>query len=53
MICALLIFRRPALSSLRGLAWHLGGAWARRHDPDVVLVHYAELSRDLAGQMAQ
>jgi len=40
------------LASLRGLAWHLGGAWARRHDPDVVLVHYAELSHDLAGQMA-
>jgi hypothetical protein len=45
---------RPAvanLDSLRGVVWHLGGAWARRHDPAVVLMHHADLSRDLPGQM--
>jgi hypothetical protein len=39
------------LSSLRSLSWHLSGAWARRAEPQVVLVHYADLCRDLEGQM--
>ncbi|WP_405140552.1 sulfotransferase domain-containing protein [Sphaerisporangium sp. NBC_01403] len=47
--------RPPAanLDSLRGVVWHLGGAWARRHDPAVILVHHADLSHDLQGQMRQ
>jgi hypothetical protein len=40
-----------SLSSLRGTTWHLAGAWARRHDPDVILTHYADLSADLETQM--
>lgn len=39
------------LSSLRGTVWHLAGAWARRHDPEVILVHYADLSTELETQM--
>ncbi|GII24766.1 sulfotransferase domain-containing protein [Planosporangium mesophilum] len=39
------------LDSLRGVVRHLGGAWARRQEPAVVLMHHAELSRDLYGQM--
>ncbi|SBT53293.1 sulfotransferase domain-containing protein [Micromonospora auratinigra] len=36
---------------LAGLVQHLADAWDRRHDEQVVLLHYADLSRDLAGQM--
>jgi aryl sulfotransferase len=45
--------RAPAdnLDSLRGVVWHLGGAWTRRNDPAIVLVHYADLSHDLQGEM--
>jgi hypothetical protein len=39
------------LSCLRGTAWHLAGAWARRHDQDVILTHYADLSTGLETQM--
>lgn len=39
------------LHTLRGLVWHLGGAWARRDDPDVIVVHHAQLRRDLEGEM--
>jgi hypothetical protein len=39
------------LSSLRGTIWHLADAWTRRHETDVVLVHYGDLSRDLEGEM--
>jgi hypothetical protein len=39
------------LDSLPGFMWHLSGAWARREDPNVLLVHYDDLSADLAGQM--
>ncbi len=45
---------RPAaeyLGSLRGMVWHLRGAWERRNDPAVILVHHRDLSRDLEGQM--
>jgi hypothetical protein len=42
---------RTNLDSLPGVMWHLSDAWARRTDPNVVLVHYGELAGDLAGQM--
>jgi hypothetical protein len=31
--------------------WHLSDAWARRVEPNVLLVHYDDLSADLEGQM--
>jgi aryl sulfotransferase len=37
--------------SLPGLMWHLSDAWARRGEPNVLLVHYDDLSADLEGQM--
>jgi aryl sulfotransferase len=37
--------------SLPGLMCHLSGAWARRGEPNVLLVHYDDLSADLEGQM--
>lgn len=36
---------------LRDVLQHLTVAWERRNDPDVVLVHYADLSADQRGQM--
>lgn len=42
---------RERLDSLPGVMWHLGDAWARRHETNVVLVHYDDLAQDLAGQM--
>ncbi|WP_422769281.1 sulfotransferase domain-containing protein [Plantactinospora sp. WMMC1484] len=39
------------LDSLPGVLWHLSDAWDRRRRPNVLLVHYADLSADLAGQM--
>jgi aryl sulfotransferase len=42
---------REDLDSLPGLMWHLSDAWARRHEPNVLLVHYGDLSADLPGQM--
>ena len=36
---------------LPGVMWHLCDAWARRDEPNVVLVHYDDLSADLAGEM--
>ena len=42
---------RDDLDSLPGLLWHLSDAWARRTEPNVLLVHYDELSADLGGQM--
>ena len=39
------------LDSLPGLMWHLSDAWARRGQPNILLVHYDNLSADLAGQM--
>ena len=42
---------RDDLDSLPGLLWHLSDAWARRAAPNVLLVHYDELSADLEGQM--
>jgi aryl sulfotransferase len=44
---------RPAdeLDSLPGVLWHLSDAWARRDQPNIVLMHYDDLSSDLSGQM--
>ncbi len=33
------------------MLWHLTDAWSRRHEPNVVLVHYDDLSEDLEGEM--
>ncbi len=40
-----------AMDSLPGVMWHLSDAWARRDEPNVVLVHYDDLSADLEGEM--
>jgi aryl sulfotransferase len=37
--------------SLPGVLWHLSDAWARREEPNVVLVHYDDLVNDLDGEM--
>ncbi len=42
---------RDDLDSLPGLMWHLSDAWARRHEPNVMLVHYDDLAADLDGQL--
>jgi aryl sulfotransferase len=42
---------RENLDSLPGLMWHLSDAWARRTEPNVLLVRYENLSEDLGGQM--
>ena len=31
--------------------WHLSDAWARRNEPNALLVHYDNLSADLEGQV--
>lgn len=42
---------REELDSLPGAMWHLSDAWGRRGEPNVVLVHYEDLSSDLDGRM--
>jgi aryl sulfotransferase len=42
---------REDLDSLPGVMLHLSDAWARRGDPNVLLIHYDDLSADLEGQM--
>jgi hypothetical protein len=42
---------REEMDSLPGVMWHLSDAWARRDEPNVVLVHYDDLSADLEGEM--
>jgi aryl sulfotransferase len=42
---------RQQPDSLPGQMWHLSDAWARRREPNVLLVHYQDLSGDLHGQM--
>jgi aryl sulfotransferase len=42
---------RESLDSLPGVIWHLSDAWSRRDEPNVLLVHYDDLSTDLEGQM--
>ncbi|GAB7052276.1 sulfotransferase domain-containing protein [Catenuloplanes indicus] len=37
--------------SLQHLMWHLSDAWRRRDEPNVALLHYADLSADLPGVM--
>jgi aryl sulfotransferase len=39
------------LDSLPGVMWHLRDAWARRHQPNILLEHYDDLCADLEGQM--
>jgi hypothetical protein len=39
------------MGSLPGVMAHLRDAWARRTEPNVALVHYADLSNDLEGAM--
>ena len=39
------------LDSLPGVFHHVGDAWARRHRPNIVLVHYDDLAADLDGAM--
>jgi hypothetical protein len=40
-----------ALSTLKGMLWHLDQAYRRRGHGNVVLLHYDELSSDLHGEM--
>lgn len=42
---------REELDSLPGVMLHLGDAWARRHESNVVLLHYDDLTRDLRASM--
>jgi aryl sulfotransferase len=42
---------REYLDSLPGVLWHLSDAWARRSQPNVLLLHYDNLLADLEGQM--
>jgi hypothetical protein len=42
---------RDDMDGLPGLMWHLSDAWARREEPNVLLVHYENLSADRGGQM--
>jgi len=42
---------RAEMDSLPGVVRHLTDAWARRDQPNIVLVHYADLSNDLDGTM--
>ena len=42
---------RESPDSLPGVMWHLSDAWSRRTEPNVLLVHYDNLSADLDGQM--
>jgi hypothetical protein len=42
-----------AMDGLRGVLSHVTDAWRRRHEPNIVLVHYDDLLQDLDGQMRQ
>jgi aryl sulfotransferase len=42
---------RLELDSLPGVMHHLSDAWARRAAPNILLVHYDDLSADLEGEM--
>jgi hypothetical protein len=39
------------MDSLPGVLWHVSDAWSRRDQPNIVLVHYADLQHDLAAEM--
>jgi aryl sulfotransferase len=42
---------REELDSLPGVMWHLSDAWRRRHEDNVILVHYDDLRGDLVSEM--
>ncbi len=42
---------RQQLDTLTGVVWHAGAAGAPRRQPNIVLVHYADLCADLDGTM--
>ena len=42
-----------AMDSLPGVMWHLLDAWRRRHEPNIVFAHYADLTADLTGEMTR
>jgi hypothetical protein len=42
-----------SLDSLPGVMWHMADAWERRSQPNVLLVRYADLERDLEGAMRE
>jgi aryl sulfotransferase len=42
---------RAQPDSLPGILRHIAGAWEKRYEPNVVLVHYDDLCADLEGQM--
>ena len=42
---------RAQPDSLPGMMHHFAGAWEKRYEPNVVLVHYDDLCADLEGQM--
>jgi aryl sulfotransferase len=44
---------REKPDSLPGVMWHLSDAWSRRSESNVVLIHYDDLSADLAGEMSR
>src|SRR5262245_9348318 len=37
--------------TLAAILHHLGTAWRRRHDPNIVLCHFADFTRDLVGEL--
>jgi len=39
------------LDSLRGLVWQATQAWTRQGEPNVLLLHYGDLTRDREGEM--
>ena len=39
------------LDGIRGVLWHITDAWKRGDQPNIVLVHYEDLSSDLEDQM--
>jgi aryl sulfotransferase len=42
---------RDEMDSLPGVMWHLSDAWRRRHEPNIILMHYDDLLLDLPGEM--
>jgi len=47
------VLAQDELDSLPGVLWHLSDAWSRRRAHYVILVHYQDLSADLAGVMSR
>jgi aryl sulfotransferase len=39
------------MDSLPGVMWHLSDVWRRRHEPNIVLLHYDDLLGNLEGHM--